>query len=65
VTAVAADQHGIARVQLYAAGRLVATDTAAPYVLRYPAAAGGTVALELRAYDRAGNVAVARRSVRV
>ncbi|MGX6602763.1 S8 family serine peptidase [Micromonosporaceae bacterium Da 78-11] len=66
VTAVAADQHGVGKVQLYAGGRLVATDTAAPYLLSWNSAPlSATVPLELRAYDRAGNVAVARRAVRV
>jgi subtilisin family serine protease len=66
VGAAAADQHGVSRVALYAAGRLVAEDRVAPYALRwssYPA--NGLVQLELRAYDRAGNMSVVRRSVRV
>jgi len=65
VTAAAADQHGVARVQLYAGGRLVATDTTAPYALSWKATSSGAVPLELRAYDRAGNLAAARRSVTV
>lgn len=65
VSAAAADQHGIARVQLYAGGRLVATDTTAPYSVHWKATSTGVVRLELRAYDRAGNMAVARRSVTV
>jgi subtilisin family serine protease len=66
ITAVAADQHGVGKVQLYAGGRLVGTDTAAPYVLGWQSPAGtATVALDLRAYDRAGNVTTTRRVVRV
>ncbi len=65
VTAAAADQHGVARVQLYAAGRLAGTDTAAPYAFRWQSAPRtGAVALELRAYDRAGNVTALRKYVR-
>jgi subtilisin family serine protease len=65
VTAAAADQRGVARVQLYAAGRLVGTDTAAPYAFRWQSAPRtGVVPLEVRAYDRAGNVASVRRTVR-
>jgi thermitase len=65
VPAAAADQHGVGRVQLYAGGRLVATDTTAPYVLSWQSAGvNAVVPLELRAYDRAGNVATARRYVR-
>jgi thermitase len=65
VPAAAADQHGVSRVQLYAAGRLVCTDTTAPYVLSWQSAGvNAVVPLELRAYDRAGNVATTRRYVR-
>jgi subtilisin family serine protease len=65
VSASAADQHGVSRIQLYAAGRAIATDTAAPYAFRWQSAPRtGTVVLELRAYDRAGNVTVTRRTVR-
>ncbi len=65
VSAAAADQHGIARVQLYAAGRLVATDATAPYSLSWKATGSGLVPLQLSAYDRAGNVAVTARGVRL
>ena len=65
VSAAAADQHGIARVQLYAAGRLVGTDTTAPYSLSWRATGSGLVPLQLRAYDRAGNVARTARGVRL
>ncbi|WP_250028556.1 S8 family serine peptidase [Paractinoplanes maris] len=65
ITAAAADQHGVARVQLYAGGRLIGTDTTAPYSFAWQSAPGtATVPLELRAYDRRGNLAVVRRSVR-
>jgi thermitase len=65
VTAAAADQRGVARVQLYAAGKLIGTDTAAPYAFRLQTAPRtGVLSLELRAYDRAGNVSVLRRAVR-
>ena len=63
VTAAASDQHGIAKVQLFAAGHLVATDTTAPYAMSWKATGSGVVPLQLRAYDRAGNVAVTARGV--
>jgi subtilisin family serine protease len=65
LTAAAADQHGIARVQLYAGGKLVATDVSAPYSFRWQSAPrNGVIPLDLRAYDRAGNVTQIRRYVR-
>ena len=65
VPAAAADQHGVSRVQLYAGGRLVATDPSAPYAFTWRSAPlTGNIPLELRAYDRAGNVTVTRRYVR-
>ncbi|MFI5890639.1 S8 family serine peptidase [Actinoplanes sp. NPDC051513] len=65
VTAAAADQHGVQRVQLYAGGKLIATDTTAPYSFRWNSASmTGNVPLDLRAYDRAGNMTLVRRYVR-
>ncbi|MBL7256979.1 S8 family serine peptidase [Paractinoplanes lichenicola] len=65
ITAGAADQHGVSRVQLYAGGRLIATDTTAPYSFTWQSAPRtGLVPLELRAYDRRGNLTVVRRTVR-
>jgi thermitase len=65
ITAAASDQHGVSRVQLYAGGRLVATDTTAPYSFAWQSAPNtATVPLELRAYDRRGNLTVVRRNVR-
>ena len=64
ITAAAADQHGVAKVQLYASGRLIATDTTAPYALTWQTAGlNTTVPVELRAYDRAGNMTSVRRDV--
>ncbi|MDY7088247.1 MAG: S8 family serine peptidase [Actinomycetota bacterium] len=65
IPATAADQHGVSRVQLFAGGRLIATDTTAPYSFTWQSAPRtGLVPLELRAYDRKGNRTVVRRSVR-
>jgi subtilisin family serine protease len=64
-TVAASDQHGVAKVQFYAAGRLVATDTTAPYSLSWKATTRGSVALQVRAYDRAGNAAGTARGVRI
>lgn len=57
VTASANDTNGVARVQLLVNGRVVATDTSAAYnfsvnTKKY----GKTIKIQLRAYDRAGNV---------
>ena len=64
VTASAADAVRVARVQLLANGRVVATDTAAPWSLRWASAGSGHPTLTLRAYDGAGTSAsVARRVI--
>jgi len=64
IGARAADDVGVTRVQLLAAGRLVATDTTSPYAFRWQSAPHtGAVPLMLRAYDRAGNVATAQSVV--
>ncbi|MCU7723313.1 S8 family serine peptidase [Actinoplanes sp. KI2] len=65
VTAAAADQHGVSRVELYAGGKLIGTDVSAPYTFRWQSAPrNGVVPLDLRAYDRAGNLTQTRRYVR-
>nr|WP_296065537.1 S8 family serine peptidase [uncultured Actinoplanes sp.] len=65
ITAAAADQHGIAKVQLFVAGRLIATDTSAPYAMPWQTAGlSAAVPVEVRAYDRAGNTTSVRRYVR-
>ncbi|GAB1645044.1 S8 family serine peptidase [Krasilnikovia sp. MM14-A1259] len=66
VRASAGDDQGVSRVQLLLNGSVVASDIAAPYVLRWPSAPrNGTTNLVLRVFDRAGNVATARRTVSV
>jgi subtilisin family serine protease len=65
ITAAAADQHGVAKVQMYASGKLIATDTTFPYAFGWQTAGvSTTVPVELRAYDRAGNMTSVRRDVR-
>jgi thermitase len=65
VGARAADDTGIRKVELSAGTRLVGTDTTSPYAFRWSSAGRtGTVHLTLRAYDRAGNVATSRLTVR-
>ncbi|GLW30054.1 Ig-like domain-containing protein [Actinoplanes regularis] len=57
VTASASDKYGVARVQLLVNGKVVATDTKAAY--RFSADTrkyGKAIKIQLRAYDRAGNV---------
>jgi hypothetical protein len=66
VGARAADDTGVRTVQLLVGGRVVASDTTSPYAFRWPAAAyHGPVTLTLRAYDLAGHVTLARRTVLV
>lgn len=53
----AADNVGVTRVELYAGGALVATDTASPYSFSWDSAsrADGPTSLVATAYDAAGN----------
>jgi thermitase len=58
------DAVGISRVQLLVGGKVVGTDSAAPFALLWNSAGhNGAVALTLRTYDRAGNAATATRTV--
>ncbi|GGN27211.1 subtilisin family serine protease [Actinoplanes campanulatus] len=53
----AADKSGISKVQLLVNGKVVATDTAAGYVLSFKVASQKkTMKVRVRAYDKAGNV---------
>jgi subtilisin family serine protease len=66
IGARAGDDVGVGKVELLAGSRVVATDTTSPYAFRWTAGAyHGPVTLTLRAYDRAGNVTLARRTVLV
>ena len=58
VDVAAADNVGVARVELYVDGAKIATDTAAPYLFTWDATArpDGPATLQARAYDAAGNV---------
>ncbi|WP_158647582.1 Ig-like domain-containing protein [Actinoplanes sp. ATCC 53533] len=57
ITASAADRNGVARVQLLVNGKVVATDTKAGYAFTLnPKKYGKKFTVQLRAYDRAGNV---------
>jgi subtilisin family serine protease len=57
VSADASDAGGVDRVELYADGGLVGSDTTAPYQVAWNSAsvANGSHALQARAYDAAGN----------
>jgi subtilisin family serine protease len=58
------DAVGVSRVQLLAGGKVVGTDSAAPFAPTWNSAGhNGAVALTVRTYDRAGNVATATRTV--
>ena len=67
VSATATDNVGVVRVELYAGTTLVASDTAAPYSFSWDssARADGPVALQVKAYDAAGNVGSKSVSVTV
>lgn len=57
VAAVAADRSGVNRVELLVNGRPVARDTMAGYTFGVPTwKYGSTMRVQLRAYDRVGNV---------
>ena len=63
----ASDDVGVARVEIYINGTLCATATSAPYRFNWNTSgvAGGSYTLQARAYDAAGNVAVASISVSI
>jgi thermitase len=64
IGARASDDVGVARVQLFAGSRLIGTDATSPYAFGWQSAAyNGPVTLTLRAYDRAGNLSIARSVV--
>jgi archaellum component FlaF (FlaF/FlaG flagellin family) len=59
ITASASDRFGVGRVQLLVNGKVVATDTTAGYAFSInPKKYGKKFKIQLRAYDRAGNVTV-------
>jgi large repetitive protein len=57
VTATAADDVGVTRVELFAGGRFIASDDAAPYAFTWDTRRepNGPATLVVRAYDRAGH----------
>ncbi|MBX3698324.1 MAG: PHB depolymerase family esterase [Dokdonella sp.] len=59
VAATATDAGGISKVEFYANGSLLATDTSSPYGFAWNTAsfANGSYLLEAKAYDAAGNMA--------
>jgi uncharacterized protein YkwD len=63
----ASDNRGVARVDLYANGSAVASDTASPYAIVWDSRTvpNGSCVLEVRAYDTSGNKGVATCEVRV
>lgn len=67
VSATATDNIGVTRVELYAGGVLVASDTAAPYSFSWDSTsrADGATSLDVKAYDAAGNVGSKTLSVTV
>lgn len=67
VSATATDNIGVTRVELYAGGVLVASDTASPYSFSWDSRsrADGATSLVVKAYDAAGNVGSKTLSVTV
>jgi hypothetical protein len=61
LSAAASDSGGVARVEFYANGVLVGSDTSAPYAVNWNArkAKAGAYTLSARAIDRAGNPSLA------
>ena len=63
-TGVSDSGSGVAYAALYANGKYVGRDTASPYAVRYASGkSNGTVALQWRVFDRAGNSAVYNRKL--
>ncbi len=58
VSATAADDVGVSRVEFFVDGSLAGTDTSSPYAIGWntTTAANGAHSLQTRAYDAAGNV---------
>lgn len=67
VNVSASDNVGVARVELYAGGVLLASDVAAPYSFSWDTTsrADGATTLQAKAYDAAGNVASSSVNVTV
>lgn len=65
VTANAADNVGVTRVELWVDGVLTGSDTAAPYAITWASTTAGSHTLEMRAYDAAGNIGAASIGVTV
>jgi hypothetical protein len=65
VTAAASDDVKIEKVDLWVDGQLIAIDRAAPYAFSWDTRAtpDGSHTIEVRAYDIAGRISVARRTV--
>ncbi len=55
LTATATDADGVAKVEFYNGGTLVATDTSSPYTYNFAPSATGTFTITSRAYDTKGN----------
>jgi hypothetical protein len=66
ITASASDKNGVAKVQLLVNGKVVATDAKAAYTFKLnPKKYGKKFTVQLRAYDKAGNVkTLAKRTYR-
>ena len=67
IDVTAGDNVGVSRVDLYAGGTRVASDTAAPYAFSWDtsALADGQTTLDARAVDAAGNIGSAKITVSV
>lgn len=63
VSGTATDDVGVGRVDLAVNGTVVVTKYSAPYTFTWKPTQSGPATLELRAYDAAGNVGTASRTV--
>lgn len=63
LTATATDTYGVARVELWINGRRVASDATKPYAFSIASAKyGRTLTVQVRAYDKAGNLTTSTRT---
>lgn len=63
ITVTATDNVVVKKVEFYVNGSLITTDTVAPFSTTYNFATDGVYHLEARAYDRAGNIGIAKVDV--
>ena len=63
ITANAADNVGVAKVEFYNGTTLLGTDNSSPYVYSWTNVAAGTYSISAKAYDAAGNSATSQAAI--